>query len=120
MLFSSNHSYDALLTDQTSSNFRRQETNGQVATAVLVVTAWTGIERIQALADISHSVLCCHSNETRAPIANPPNSAQLGGTPYHSPKLHPGQCSSVGMLWWTDRQTHRRHTFHVVYDSREM
>ena len=24
--------------------------------------------------------LCCHSNETRTPIANPPNSAQLGGT----------------------------------------
>jgi len=22
-------------------------------------------------------------------IANPPNSAQLEGTPYHSPKLHP-------------------------------
>ena len=22
--------------------------------------------------------ICCHSNETRAPIANPPNSAQLG------------------------------------------
>jgi len=28
--------------------------------------------------------LCCHSKETRAPIAKPPNSAQLGGTPYHS------------------------------------
>ena len=25
--------------------------------------------------------LCCHSNETRVPIANPPNSAQLGDTP---------------------------------------
>ena len=41
----------------------------------------TGIERVQALADISRSALCCHSNETRAPIANPPNSAQLEGTP---------------------------------------
>jgi len=30
--------------------------------------------------------LCCHSNETHAPIANPPNSAQLEGTPYHSLK----------------------------------
>jgi len=40
-----------------------------------------GIERVQALADISRSVLCCHSNETRAPIANPPKSAQLEGTP---------------------------------------
>jgi len=36
-----------------------------------------GIERVQALADISRSELCCQSNETRAPIANPPNSAQL-------------------------------------------
>jgi len=44
-----------------------------------------GIERVQALADILHSALCCHSNETRAPIAHLPNSAQLEGTPYHSP-----------------------------------
>ena len=29
--------------------------------------------------------LYCHSNATRAPIANPPNSAQLGGNHYHSP-----------------------------------
>ena len=40
-----------------------------------------GIERVQALADISRSALCCHSSETRAPIANLPNSAQLDGTP---------------------------------------
>ena len=26
-----------------------------------------------------------HSNATRTPIANPPNSAQLGGIPYHYP-----------------------------------
>jgi len=39
-----------------------------------------GIERVQALADISRSAICCHSNETRAQIANPPNSAQLKGT----------------------------------------
>jgi len=25
--------------------------------------------------------VCCHSNETCAPTANPPNSAQLEGTP---------------------------------------
>jgi len=48
--------------------------------------------------------LCCHSNETRAPIANPPNSAQLEGTTYHSPKLHPGPCSSTGMWLRTDTQ----------------
>jgi len=37
-------------------------------------------ERVQALADISRSRYVV-SNESRAPIANPPNSAQLGGTP---------------------------------------
>jgi len=40
--------------------------------------------------------ICCHSNATGAPIANPPNSAQLGGSLYHAPKLHLGPCSSVG------------------------
>ena len=49
--------------------------------------------------------LCCHSNATRAPIANPPNSAQLGGSLYHAPKLHPGPCSSVGVWPRADRQT---------------
>jgi len=43
------------------------------------------MERVQALADISRSALCCHSNATPAPIANPPNKAQLEDTPYHSP-----------------------------------
>jgi len=54
--------------------------------------------------------LCCHSNATRAPIANPPNSAQLGGSLYHAAKLHPGPRSSVGVWPRTDThtQTHRR------------
>jgi len=71
-----------------------------------------GIDGVQALVDISRSALyalavyraislytCMLSpgNETRAPIANSPNIAQLEGTPYHSPKLHPGPCDSVGM-----------------------
>ena len=43
-----------------------------------------------------------------APIANPPNSAQLGGTPYHSPNLHPGPYHSVGMRPRTGTQTHRQ------------
>jgi len=43
-----------------------------------------GTEQVQALADISCSALCCYSNETCAPIANLPNSAQLECTPYHS------------------------------------
>jgi len=51
------------------------------------VRAWRDSKnnQAQALADISRSALCCHSNETRAPIANLPNSAQLEGTRYHSP-----------------------------------
>jgi len=32
-----------------------------------------GTQRLQALADISPSALCSHSNETCAPIANLPN-----------------------------------------------
>jgi len=40
-----------------------------------------GIERVQALDDISRSALCCQSNETCAPTANPPDSAQPEGTP---------------------------------------
>ena len=66
------------------------------------------------------------SNETFAPIANPPNSAQPGGGLYHVPKLHPDPCSSVGVRPRTDRQTERHtdardhNTFCVVYDSRKM
>jgi len=65
-----------------------------------------GVERVQSLADISRSALCCHSNETQLHrLQNPRNSAQLEGTPYHFPKLYPGPCSSVGMRRGTDRQT---------------
>jgi len=59
-------------------------------------------------------------------MANPPNSAQLGGRLYHASKLHPGPCSSVGVRPRTDTQTDRhidardRNTFCVVYDSRKM
>jgi len=84
----------------------------------------TGIERVQALADTSHSALCCYSNESRVPIINPPNNAQLEGTPYDSPNLHPGPCSSVGMRRGTDRQTHTdgrdRYTFRLGYASRQI
>jgi len=50
--------------------------------------------------------LCCHTNETRALIANPPNSAQLGDTPT-IPQDISGPCSSVGVMRGTDRHTHR-------------
>jgi len=54
--------------------------------------------------------LCCHSNATGALIANPPNSAQLGGSLYQALKLYPGPCSSVGVRPRTDRhrQTDRQ------------
>ena len=71
------------------------------------------------------------SNATCAPIANPPNSAQLGGSLYHSPSY-----IRVRAVVWayshgrTDRQTDRQtqthsnagdhNTLRVVYDSREM
>jgi len=68
-----------------------------------------------------------HSNETHAPIANPPNSGQLGGTP-----TIPPTCIRVRAVMWecgdgqtgrhTDTQTDAReqYTFCVVYDSHEM
>jgi len=62
--------------------------------------------RASTSTDISRSALCCHSSEIRALITNPPNSVQLQCTAYHSPNLHPGPCSSVGMR--RGSQTHRR------------
>ena len=49
--------------------------------------------------------VCCHSNATQAPIANPLNSAQPEGTSYPSPKSHPSAYSSGGMQHGTDIQT---------------
>ena len=72
---------------------------------------------------------------TRAPIANPPNSAQLGGTPYHSSsyirvRVVVWECGEGQTDTQTDTQTDRQtdthtdardhYTFGVVYDSREM
>jgi len=77
-------------------------------------------ERVQALADVSSSALCCHRNATGAPISNPLNSAQLGWTPYHSPKLHPGPCRSDGMRRGTDRHTDRHRRAWAIYISRRL
>jgi len=76
----------------------------------------TGIERVQALADISRSALCCHSNETRAPIANPPNSAQLEGTP----TIPPTYIQVCAVVWecgegQTDRHTDTQTTVITIY-----
>jgi len=64
-----------------------------------------------------------NSNETCAPIANPPNSAQLKDTPYHSPKLTYIQVRAV--VWkcgegQIDTQTAIANIFCVGYASREM
>jgi len=62
------------------------------------------------------------SNETRAPIANPFNTAQLEGTAYHSSTLHPGPYNSVGIRRGTAKHTdgHDQYTFRLGYASREM
>jgi len=69
--------------------------------------------------------MCCHSNETRAPIANSPNGAQLEGTP-----TIPITYIRVGAVAWicgegqtdrhTDTQTRDQYTFRLGYASREM
>jgi len=43
---------------------------------------------------------------------------QLRGTPYYSPKLHPGPCSSVGEMRGTDTQTDRHAS--PLYISRRL
>ena len=80
-----------------------------------------GIERVQTLADISRSLYAViatkpvHRLQIRPIVHN-------WGHPYHSPKLHLGPCSSVGMRRGTDRHTYARdhYTFRVVYDLCEM
>jgi len=78
------------------------ETLQHIMQSMTVVIVRRTIKINQAQSEYKHSLTfhiqrCYHSNETHALIANPPNSAELGGTPYHSPKLHLGPCSSVGM-----------------------
>jgi len=58
--------------------------------------------------------LCCHSNETLASIANPPNSAQLERTPYNSPSY-----IRVRAVVWEcgEPQTHRHRRLGPLYIS---
>jgi len=84
-----------------------------------------GTERVQAFADISRSAVCCHSNKTRAPIANPPISAQLEGTAYHS-RIYIRVRAVVWECGNGHRQTHRHADgrgqciFRLGYGLREM
>jgi len=83
-----------------------------------------GIDRVQALADISSSALCCHNNKTRAPIANRANSSQLEG----APTIPPTYIRVREVLWECGEEQTRRHThtdacdqytFCLAYGSRE-
>jgi len=66
--------------------------------------------------------VCCDSNEIRAPIANPPNHAQLEGTP----TILPSYIRVCAVVWECgERQTDTtdgcgRHTFRLGYASHEM
>jgi len=78
--------------------------HARVHTCARVYKIKPDIERVQALADISRSGYVV--------IATKPvhdcKSAQwctTRGHPYHSPKLHPGPCSSMGMRRGKDRDT---------------
>jgi len=80
--------------------------------AVLCTVNKPGIEQVQALTEISRSALCCHSNETHAPIAKPPNSAQLEGTPtipptYIGVRAVVWECGEVQADRHTDRDRHK-------------
>jgi len=61
--------------------------------------------------------LCCHSNATRAPIANLPNSAQLGA----SPTTPPSYIRVRAIVWACGRGLHtdgRDHnTFRIAYTA---
>jgi len=69
--------------------------------------------------------LFCHGNETRAPIANLPNSAQLGGN-----STIPSSYIRVRAIVWECGEGHTRthtytdargqYTFRFGYASREM
>jgi len=77
-----------------------------------------GIERVKALADISRSAQCCHSNEIPVPIANPPDSAQLEGTPTFSPTYIRSHYVRWGPSSPTERDTAAPHSSaHVSCDQ---
>jgi len=90
----------------------------------------SGIGRVQPLADISRSGYVVIATKPVYRLQIRPIVHNYRGTPYHSPKLHPGPRSSVGMRLGTDRHTDTQtdaqteardhYTFRVVYDSREL
>jgi len=88
----------------------------------LATVSKPGIQRVQALADISRSrYIVIATKLSCAPIANPSNSAQLVGTP-----TVPASNTQVCAVVWacsngqTDTRACDQYTFRVVYDSSEM
>ena len=74
-----------------------------------------GTERVQALDDISRSGYC-RGNETRAPIANPPNNGQLGAA-YHSLSYIRVRARRAVVWESCDGQTHRRRVTNIHFTS---
>jgi len=74
-----------------------------------------GVEGVQSTRWHFMFALCCHSNETRALIAHPPNSTQLEGIPYHFPSY-----IRVHAVVWEcgDGQTHTERCMWPIYISR--
>jgi len=82
-----------------------------------------GIERLQALADISRSRYVDRATEFPCTDCKSAQQCTTRGHLLPFPKLHPGPCSSVGIRPHTDRQTHRqtrRRRPWPLYTSRRM
>jgi len=81
-----------------------------------------GIQRVQSTCWHFAFALCCHSNETRALIANPSNSVQLWGTP----TILPSYIQVRAVMWacscgqTQDTQMRVTTIFRVIYDAHEM
>jgi len=118
-VFSTHQSQEQRLTESAACNDDNNLNHEQTSAATAVLsphqrgtaiqyhndTAYKpGIQRVQAFADISCSAICCHSNKTRAPIANLPNSAQL----WRTSTIPPSYIGSVQYCGHVvrDRQTH--------------
>jgi len=103
---------------------------GRHVTERVTVTESSGIDRVQALGDISRSALCYHSNEIRAPISQIRPMVQKYKAPPTIPPTYIRVCAVVlecgeGQTY-RDRQTHRhtdgrhQYTFRLSYALREM
>jgi len=71
----------------------------------------------QALADISRSRYVVIATEPVHRLQIRPIVAQLGVIPYHSPKLRPGPCSTVGVMRGTDRHIDKQTSVTNIYHA---